>query len=196
MANFWAPQLLYKLGSTRGKKVHFSEQLQEAPKNRATDWEEGFGRGDGFSLSSKNPEIPKTSSSGPTAGPGAEPIPARRFWLNGLELCSSECWSVTGKSARGRRPAGTSWGLQGPSSNPGLGILMNSKKKKKKSHRLKWGFMHFSIIAIFSARFLQHEDNAKHKATAVSISFSRTWCCLWTKKLEENNLLLISTLKA
>lgn len=44
--------------------------------------------------------------------------------------------------------------------------------------------MQFSITAIFSARFLQHEENAKHKATAVNISFSRTQHCLWTKKLK------------
>lgn len=55
-------------------------------------------------------------------------------------------------------------------------------------------FMQFSIIAIFSARFLQDEENAKHKATAVNISFSRTLPL--NQETENNNLLLISTLKA
>lgn len=115
-------------GSRRGTKSIFLSSCKRLPKTE-TDWEAGFGRGDGPWISSKNPEVPKTSSSGPTADPGAEPIPARRLWLNGFEFCSSGWWSVPGQSARGRRPAGTFWGLQGPRSNPGLGVLMNSKKK-------------------------------------------------------------------
>lgn len=71
---------------------------------------------------------PKPSSSDPSADAGAEPIPPGDLGSMDL-LCSFGCLSVTGQSARGRRLAGT---LQGPSSNPGLGILMNSKRKKKK----------------------------------------------------------------
>lgn len=125
--NFLGTTAALQTGQQKRQKVHFPEQLQEAPKDRDTDWEADFGRGDGLWLSRKNSEVPKASNSSPTAHPGAEPISARRFWLNGFELCSSGCWSVTEQSARGRRPAGTSWGLQGSSSNPGLGILMNSK---------------------------------------------------------------------
>lgn len=52
------------------------------------------------------------------------------------------CLSLTGESASSRRPAVTFCGLQGPSSNPGLGILMNSRGKKHQTD-VFWPVFHY-----------------------------------------------------
>lgn len=57
-------------------------------------------------------------------------------------------------------------------------------------------FMQFSIIAIFSARFLQHEENTKHRATSSEHFLFQNSILPLNQEIENNNLLLISTLKA
>lgn len=130
MAAFRAPQLLCKLGSRRGKNSIFLSSCKRLPK-RETQTEAGFGRDYGPWLQQQEPWGPKT----PQVQVPLQfqelnpPLPGD---LGSMDLLwSFGCLIVTGQSDRGRRPAGTFWGLQSPSSNPGLGTLMNSKRKKK-----------------------------------------------------------------
>lgn len=99
-------------------------------------------------------------------------------------LCSFGCLSLTGQSARGRRLAGTLQGLQGPSSNPELGILMNSKRKKK-NHIDQYAFLcSFPLLQYFLPDFHSMNKTPSTELPAVNTSFSRTQYCLWTKKLK------------
>jgi len=113
------------------QKVHFTAQLQEAPMSRDADREaEGLGRGNQPWLNRRHSGVPKSLwFRVPTGDPEAEPIPTRRFGPDGFALQLSVFKSLTAQSARGRRPVGTFWGLQGPSSIPGLGNLMYSRGK-------------------------------------------------------------------
>lgn len=101
-------------------------------------------------------------------------------------LSSFGCLSLTRQTIRSRRPAGTFWGLQGPSPNPGLGILMNSRGGKRKLKKKKkittqtdvfWPLFHYwNIFCQISAAW----RNTKHRATGMNTPLSTTWYC-WVK---------------
>lgn len=86
MAAVWTPQLLYKLGSRRGKKCIFLSSYRRLPKTETQTERRVLGEVMGPGSAAGTLRSPKTSSSDPRADPGAEPIPARRFGLNGFAL--------------------------------------------------------------------------------------------------------------
>lgn len=146
----WTPQLLCKLCSRKGiKSILVSSCKRLLWAETQMERQKILGEVMGPGSDSWHPGVPKSLQFR---------VPLQIHELNpslpgdlgsmGL-LHGFGCLSLTGESASSRRPAVTFCGLQGPSSNPGLGILMNSRGK---STRLMFSGQ-FSITGISAARW-------------------------------------------
>lgn len=177
MAAFWAPQLLYKPGSRRGKKSIFLSSCKRLPKTETQTERQVLGEvtGPGLAartLRSQNPQVQvplQVQELNPSQNLKFRSHCRSRNWIHPCqEILAEWTWALDVEVSLGRVPEAGD--LQRPCGDCRIQALIQGlvfqwtpkRKKKNKSRRLKWFFMHFSIIAIFSARFLQHEENAKH----------------------------------
>lgn len=88
---------------------------------------------------------------------------------------------ITGERARGWRPGGTFWGSQGPSSNPGLGILTGSREKSQSDSCFLASFL---LLEFFSARSGQTPTWWRKPPSTELQKWIFPWCCLWIKALK------------